>query len=832
MINVASKNRKAEAIAVGIFSVLAFFLVDHFVVLCESAYAFDFSGKVAIAEKLLFQSFLPWNRYFFFLGKSELAVPIATVVAAMIAGFYVSQVFKGNFRHGQEHGSARFATQKEIKAYACKEVPTNNVRLCKDFMLQAHGAPDYEHARNRNVLVIGGSGAGKTFGYLKPNLMQIPAMENAREGVTLEDMEKQARSFFVTDSKGTTSVDTGFLFAEHGYEPKIFNVVDFTQSLHFNPFKYIIDRVDCMSFATCLVENTTGSNDPNREDFWAKAEKLFFNFAGIFMITELPPEERNLVTFCKIVDLAMVSDAGEMSELDKIMHELEYGVRYSPNMVDASFKETSYWNFTETLKDSEPWSSTGKPQPNHPAVLAYKDFLSGAKETKQSILISVKTRLTPLRADKVQEMLRYDEMEIDKIGERKTIIYCVFDGQDPTYNFLIAIMTWLMLKQLFTRCATKYAYTNHGELPVGVDFLLDEAANFYIPDLEKTIAQCRSMNIGITLMLQSKAQLKNRYGDNAETIIDCCDSLVFLGGKSTETNKMLEEMIGQETVTTENSSQNSAQAGVNKSLAQHGRALMQAPEIAKMSKLECLVLVAGCNPWKGPKANPENLPLADYVNPGKKGSKFKHGFDFMAYRENRRYYDFEATLESDVEVSAMYEDGKNIVDYYVEIRNTSDAPAYNVNFSTEISVVCETNERARLAGKALPFPWLDNIESGPLFRLKESFSTRLKPYEADSADILETQDSLGTYKFSGVTIPAGEKVGVTLRFAFDRTRLTSMVGGSHAAACDFKFMFEPSVHAANADMALESRCDIVTVSTETIDAEVRKEDRNNWKKAA
>ena len=827
------ERKRVEIICVAVAAVAAFLVVNHFMELAETALVPTLAKRIAFARAQLASSFNPASPLFFVVGRTETALTSGGLAAAGVGICYLMHVFKGNFRKGEEHGSARFATKGEIREYADEEVPTNNVYLARDFRLQAHGSPNFEHSRNRNVLVIGGSGAGKTFGYIKPNLMQIPARENAREGghAGLEEMEREARSFFVTDSKGTTSVDTGFLFAEHDYPIKMFNVIDWGQSLHFNPFRYITNLVDCMSFATCLVANTTGSNDPMREEFWEKAEKLFFNVDGTLMLTELPPEERNLVSFCKIVDMAMVDEEGQMSALDILMYEIEHGVRYRRDKKQGQLEGASVWGFAP---DGGVWEKVGPAQPNHPAVLAYKDFLSGAKETKQSILISVKTRLTPLRASKVLEMLAYDEMELDKIGERKTAVYCVFDGQDETYNFLIAIMIWLLLKQLSTKCATKYAYTNHGELPVGVDFLLDEAANFYIPDLEKTISQCRSQNIGITLLLQSKAQLKNRYRESAETIIDCCDSLVFLGGKSTETLKMLEEMIGPQTVTTENRSANTEQKGVNKALALHGRSLMQAPEIAKMSKLDCLVLVAGANPWKGRKTNPKEMPLWPYVDPGHEGARFKHGFDFAAYRQNRRYYDFETRLETLVEVERRTEypyarperTAVEIVRYRIDIVNAGDAPAYGVDFSAEVGITCETNERAVISGMGAPFPRFEATEGNAGWRFAEAFTSRLSPVEKGSADVLEIMETFDRFQFKGVTIEAGAKVTVSIGYEIGRDELMLGFGDAgkrrESGQCEFRFAFEPAIRCANAECDIEGRVDGVSYEADGMKAELNR----------
>ncbi|MBR2790838.1 MAG: type IV secretory system conjugative DNA transfer family protein, partial [Eggerthellaceae bacterium] len=229
-------KRRAEMVVVAVLAVIAAIVANHFAELMGAALAQDFGARYAFARSELLRSFLPGSGVAFVLGMREASLATGALTGLLVFGLYLVHVFKGTFRKGEEHGSARFATKEEIGAFSDSKVPTNNVVLARDFRLQAHGSPDYEHSRNRNVLVIGGSGAGKTFGYLKPNLMQLPAVENETPGCSVADMEREARSFFVTDSKGTTSVDTGFLMAEHGYEVKMFNVVDFGKSLHFNPF--------------------------------------------------------------------------------------------------------------------------------------------------------------------------------------------------------------------------------------------------------------------------------------------------------------------------------------------------------------------------------------------------------------------------------------------------------------------------------------------------------------------------------------------------------------------------------------------------------------------
>ena len=566
----------------------------------------------------------------------------AFVAFVLVLYAYLHFKAQGTFRRGEEHGSARWITKNEVLKYGDKEIPLNNAILSQDVRLRYRRGKDYRYEKNRNVLLVGGSGSGKTRGYYKPNIMQVPSLALAGklrgEG---SDLDHYARSYFITDPKGTTRAETGYVFAEHGYKVKEFNLINPDASMGYNPIKYIRTEEAVMSFATCLIKNTTPSDAAKGGDpFWENSEKLVYQAIIEYMRTEVPVEDRNLVTLCEILDLGQIDPTSNaMSGLDILFTELETGKRYDPQAVEVDSGKTT----GDALKGSSrtvpsPWKQCREPQPNHPAVLAYRSFKSGAPETLQSILISCKVRLAPLRPKKIQRILARDEMELDKFGEEKIACYAVMSANDPTYNFLFAMMIWQLFDELMRQGSLKYSDRN-GALPIGVDFLLDEFANYFVPNFEQTISVVRSYNIGAHIGLQSTSQLKDKYGENnATTIVNNCDTLVFLGGKAVDTNKELSEIIGQQTVTTDNESDTHSKEGSwSKQIAQHGRDLLQPAEIAKIPKDECLVLIQGADPYKGKKYDVTSHPLYGFIDPGE-GRPFKRVFDFAAYRTNPRYY--------------------------------------------------------------------------------------------------------------------------------------------------------------------------------------------------
>ena len=621
------------------------------------------------------------------LGDSmALAAGVATAIA--IFCIWGAKAFQGTFRRGEEHGSSRFSTKAEMARFADKKNPTANILLAKDVALRTTRPDDFMLQRNRNVLVIGGSGSGKTRGYVKPNLMQLahplmfpvhtrPAVkEESKQAAAEKAAVKQekalaaarhfARSFVVTDPKGTTCAETGWAFAEAGYEIRELNVVDFSRSAGYNPLKYAENETDVQKIVTCLIRNTASEQAAANagDPFWENSERLLLNAIVNYVCTQLPHEDRNLNKVAELLDMASFEESNPFSPFAALMYELETGKAYRPNarngntgeleaatsMRGQSAPDGSKWEKTDGSGD--PWVKVNEPQPGHPAVRDWNAVTSGAPETIQSILISAKVRLGRIRPPEVAEILAHDEIDLDTIGDKPTAVFLVPNDQDPTFNFIIAIFLWQMLERLYRMCATKYAGPPYnGALPTPVEVIMDEFANYFVPDIEKTISTCRSRGIGLHPILQNSAQGKARYADNWPTIVGNCDTLVFLGGKDPDTTKMLEEAMGQQTVTTDNMSQtNSWQSSSNsQAIAQHARALMQASEIERMPRNECLVLVTGVNPWRGPKTDIAIHPLYPLVDPGHKGAICPPlSFTTPAWRECASYADEKPELSCEV----------------------------------------------------------------------------------------------------------------------------------------------------------------------------------------
>ncbi|HCC00905.1 MAG TPA: hypothetical protein DEP42_06810, partial [Ruminococcaceae bacterium] len=509
--------------------------------------------------------------------------------------------------------------------------------------------------------------------------------------------------------------------------------------------------------------------------------------------------DRNLITLCELLDLGEIdTQSGALSGLDILFLELETGKKYSPPTTDSGpLKEgTSMKYGTYSLPD--PWKDSGHvPQPNHPAVLAYNSFKSGAAETLQSIFISCKVRLAPLRTKQVKEVLSDDEMELDKFGDQKMICYAIPSATDSTFNFLFALLIWQMLNQLTVRATIRYG-ENGGALPVGVDLLLDEAANFFVPNLQKTISVVRSYNIGITMVLQSLNQLKSIYNDDAATIIDCCDTMIFLGGKSGETNKKLEEQMGQETVTTDNTSKTHAtQASWSQQIAQHGRALMQASEIAKMPSDECLVLISGANPFKDKKYDLTSHPLYKYVDCGKhpKDQFCSRGFDFTAYKSNKKYYEkTHAQLELSVK-EHLFTSYPVVTDpprqhwYTVMlqffVKNSGTDTAYNIHGGIESTIACLSNQDQIRFPRVEPF----GTVTGLSFERSEARTNKmyLLP-NGDSAkkiDYIDWFDPKKRYNLLSTNLAPDDTIIYTIAIRVSKNELLSKSFDSHGyGTCD------------------------------------------------
>ena len=447
------------------------------------------------------------------------------------------------FRQGVEYGSARWGLPRDIKPYM-DPVFENNILLTATEQLMMSGRPKKpKYARNKNVLVIGGSGSGKTRFYVKPNLMQMHS------------------SYVVTDPKGTVLVECGKMLVKNHYRVKVLNTINFAKSMHYNPFAYIRSEKDILKLVNTIIVNTKGEGQQASEDFWVKAEKLYYTALIAYIWYEAPEEEQN---FSMLIDLIDASEAREDDENFK-------------NAVDLLFEELEQKN------------------PNHFAVRQYKKYKLAAGKTAKSILISCGARLAPFDIKELRDLTSYDELELDTLGEKKTALFVIISDTDATFNFLVSIM----YTQLFNLLCDKADDVYNGRLPIHVRCLLDEFANIgQIPNFEKLIATIRSREISASIILQSKSQLKAIYKDHADTIEGNCDTTLFLGGKEKTTLKEMAEMLGKETIDLYNISDTrgtSQSYGTN--YQKTGKELMSQDEIAVMDGGKCIMQLRGVRPF-------------------------------------------------------------------------------------------------------------------------------------------------------------------------------------------------------------------------------------------
>ena len=453
------------------------------------------------------------------------------------------------YRQGVEYGSARWGTEKDIAPYI-DPVFENNVILTQTERLMMSSRPkDPKYARNKNVLVIGGSGSGKTRFYVKPNLMQMS--ENT--------------SYVVTDPKGTILIEVGKMLVNGGYRIKVLNTINFAKSMHYNPFQYIRNERDILKLVNTIIANTKGEGDKSGEDFWVKAERLYYCALIGYIWYEAPDEEKNFSTLLEFIN---ASEAREDDEEFK-------------NAVDLLFEE---------LEAEEP---------NHFAVRQYKKYKLAAGKTAKSILISCGARLAPFDIAELRELMSYDEMELDMLGDQKTAMFVIISDTDDTFNFVVAIM----YTQLFNLLCDKADDEHGGRLPYHVRLLLDEFANIgQIPKFDKLIATIRSREISASIILQSQSQLKSIYKDAAETIIGNCDTTLFLGGKESSTLKEISETLGKETIDLFNTSDTRGQSrsyGLN--YQKTGKELMTKDELAVMDGGKCILQLRGVRPFYSKK---------------------------------------------------------------------------------------------------------------------------------------------------------------------------------------------------------------------------------------
>ena len=479
----------------------------------------------------------------------------------IILVMYVRGLEARKYRKGKEYGSARWGNADDIAPYI-DPVFENNVLLTNTERLMMSSRPSHpKYARNKYVLVVGGSGSGKTRFYVKPNLMQMHS------------------SYVVTDPKGTVLIECGKMLQRAGYKIKVLNTINFKKSMHYNPFAYIHNETDILKFVNTLIENTKGDGEKSGEDFWVKAEKLYYCALIGYIHYEAPESEKNIST---LLDMINASEAREDDEDFQ-------------NPVDLMF---------ERLEEKEP---------EHFAVKQYKKYKLAAGKTAKSILISCGARLAPFDIKELRELMETDEMELDTLGDRKTALFIISSDTNSTFDFVSA----LICSQLFNVLCTKADDVYGGRLPVHVRCLLDEFANIKIPDMQRLIAVLRSREISCSLVVQSQSQLKAIYKDHADTIVGNCDTMLFLGGKEKTTLKEISEILGKETIDSFNKSENRGREvshGLN--FQKLGKELMTQDEIATMDGSKCILQVRGVRPFLSDKfditAHPNYKYLSDF----------------------------------------------------------------------------------------------------------------------------------------------------------------------------------------------------------------------------
>ena len=532
----------------------------------------DFSGKALHLMEgfaAAFQSALPS------FHPIDLCVGVAAALLIRLI-VYVKGKNAKKFRKNLEYGSARWGKPEDIAPYVDPKFENNVILTQTERLMMSNRPKDPKTARNKNVLVVGGSGSGKTRFFIKPNLMQLHS------------------SYVVTDPKGSIAVECGKLMLRNGYKVKIFNSINFKKSHHYNPFAYIHSEKDILKLVTTLIANTKGDGKSG-DDFWQKAETLLYTALIGYIHYEAPEEEQNFATLIEFINAMEVREDDETFE----------------NNVDLAFKE---------LESREP---------NHFAVRQYKKYKLAAGKTAKSILISCGARLAPFDIQELREITSYDELELDTLGDRKTALFIIISDTDDTFNFLAS----MIYTQLFNLLCDKADDVYGGRLPVHVRCLIDECANIgQIPNLEKLMATIRSREISACLVLQAQSQLKALYKDNADTIIGNCDSSIFLGGKEPGTLKELNQALGKETIDTFNTGESRGRE-VSHSLNYQklGKDLATIDELAVLDGGKCILQLRGVRPFLSDKYDITKHPNYKYLS----DANPRNAFDIEKYLSTR-----------------------------------------------------------------------------------------------------------------------------------------------------------------------------------------------------
>ena len=507
---------------------------------------------------------------------ADLLIGIAGAVIVRLI-IYVKGKNAKKYRKGMEYGSARWGTAEDIKPYT-DPVFENNIPLTQTERLTMNSRPKQpKYARNKNILVIGGSGSGKTRFFVKPSLMQMHS------------------SYVVTDPKGTVLIECGKLLQRGGYQIKVLNTINFKKSMKYNPFAYLRSEKDILKLVNTIIANTKGDGEKSGEDFWVKAEKLYYTALIGYIWYEAPDEEKNFTTLLEMIN------ASEVREDDEDFQ----------NPVDLMF---------ERLEEKDP---------EHFAVKQYRKYKLAAGKTAKSILISCGARLAPFDIKELRELMETDEMQLDTIGDRKTALFVIISDTDDTFNFVVSILYTQLFNLLCDKADDEYG----GRLPVHVRCLLDEFANIgQIPKFEKLIATIRSREISASIILQSQSQLKAIYKDNADTIVGNCDTTLFLGGKEKTTLKEISEILGKETIDSFNTSETRGRElshGLN--YQKLGKQLMTEDEIAVMDGGKCILQLRGVRPFFSDKFDITKHPKYKYLS----DADPKNAFDMEKHLRRR-----------------------------------------------------------------------------------------------------------------------------------------------------------------------------------------------------
>lgn len=551
---------KKKMVLTNIPYALAAFYADRAFFLYRNSPGEDMGNKLLYAMEhadRIFAGFVLSNNW-----KDLLAgIVVAAVLKVLV---WQKQADAKKLRKGIEYGSARWGTAEDIKPYMSED-PWMNIPLTATEALTMESRPKQpKYARNKNIVVIGGSGSGKTRFFVKPSVMQMNCsmVISDPKGTLIEECGKMlAKGPPKKDKNGNIMKDKSGKVVHEPYVIKVLNTINFSKSLHYNPFAYIRSEKDILKLVTTIIVNTKGEGEKASEDFWVKAEKLLYTALIAFIWYEGDEEEKNLNT---LLDLLNESETREEDETYQ-------------NPVDMMFQE---------LEERDP---------QHFAVRQYKKYKMAAGKTAKSILISCGARLAPFDIAELREIMSYDEMELDKIGDRKTALFLIMSDTDTTFNFVIAMLQ----SQLFNLLCDKADDEYGGRLPVHVRVIADEFANIgQIPQFDKLIATIRSREISASIILQSQSQLKAMYKDSADTILGNCDTTLFLGGKEKTTLKEMSELLGKETIDLYNTSETrSNQKSFGLNYQKTGKQLMTEDEIAVMDGGKCILQIRGARPF-------------------------------------------------------------------------------------------------------------------------------------------------------------------------------------------------------------------------------------------